>query len=214
MSHAHAPPIEYRLMRAEDIPEVIRLEAACFPSIPSDRYWAPDMLRAHVEKFPEGQFVASIDGRIVGSATSLRVGLVEALMPHTWRSIAGGGYLGTHDPRGLVLYGTEIMVHPDARRRGIARRLYRMRKDLVRRENMRAFVTGGRVPGYAKHADRLSAAEYVRSVLEGHRTDRTLSAQLAAGLTVAGVMPQYITDPSSRNCATLLVWWNLDYRAG
>ena len=204
-------PVTYRPMRLDDIPRVIELEADCFPGIPPDRYWKPDMLRAHIEKFPEGQFVAEVGGRVMGSATGFLVGLEKALRPHRWRDIAGGGYLSTHDPKGDVYYGTEIMVHPDARRRGISRQLYRLRMDLIRKRNLRAFVTGGRIPGYERVADRMSAADYVKLVLAGERADRTLSAQLASGLTVAGVMPEYLTDPRSRNHATLLVWWNLDH---
>ena len=204
-------PIQYRPMRLSDIPAVQQLEAASFPGIPADKYWKDDMLEAHVSRFPEGQFVAEIDGWLVASATSLAVRLERVLWPHTWREATGGGYLTTHEPDGDALYLTEIMVHPDARRSGIARRLYRMRQDLARKRNARALVTGGRIPGYDRHADKMSAVEYVRSVLAGERADRTLSAQLAAGFTVAGVMNDYITDPKSRNHATLLVWWNLEW---
>lgn len=204
-------PIQYRLMRGSDVHNVQTLEAAAFPGIPPDKYWKDEMLEAHVRKFPEGQFIAEIDGWIIGSATSLRVPLARALVPHTWTEITGGGYLTTHDPQGDALYLTEIMVHPDARRSGVGRRLYRMRQDLARRLNVRALVTGGRIPGYDKHAEKMTALEYVKSVLGGDRADRTLSSQLAAGFQVAGVMNRYITDPKSRNHATLLVWWNLDW---
>lgn len=205
-------PVKYREMSTSDIPQILTLEAASFPGIPPDRYWHVDMLRAHVEKFQEGQFVAELDGTIVGSATALRVPLTAALTPHSWKSISGGGFLTTHDPLGDALYGTEIMVHPDARRRGIARALYKTRKDLVRRLNLRAFVAGGRIPGYERFAETMTAVEYVKSVLDGDHGDRTLSAQLASGMSVAGVMNNYITDPKSRNHATILVWWNLDFR--
>lgn len=205
-------PIEYRSMRIADIPAVQALEAAAFPGIPPDKYWKDEMLEAHVRIFPEGQFVADIDGWIVGSATSLRVPLSRAIVPHKWTEITGGGHLRTHDPKGDALYLTEIMVHPDARRSGIGKRLYRMRKELARKLNVRALVSGGRIPGYEKFAEKMSAVEYVKSVVDGERTDRTLSAQLAAGFTVAGVMDEYITDPKSRNHATLIMWWNLDWR--
>lgn len=203
--------LEYRRMRIADIQAVQKLEAASFPSIPVDKHWKPDMLRAHIKKFPEGQFVADLDGWIVGSSTALRVPLERALRHHRWTEITGGGYLTTHDPKGDVIYGTEIMVHPEARRAGIAKKLYRLRKDLAKQLNARALVTGGRIPGYAKHATKMTAREYVRSVIKGERTDRTLSAQLAAGFTVAAVMANYITDENSLNHATLLVWWNLDH---
>lgn len=209
---AHKPPrVTYRNMTHDDIPRLLELEAASFPSIPPDRHWQPAMLKAHLDKFPDGQLVAELEGKLVGSATSLRTTLTAALTPHTWRSIAGGGYLTTHDPNGDALYGTEIMVHPDARRRGIGRNLYKLRRDVARRLNCRVIAAGGRIPGYAKYADRMSAVEYVKSVLGGERTDRTLSAQLAAGFTVAGVMDEYMMDENSRNHATLLVWWNLDW---
>ncbi len=205
--------VKYRNMRLEDIPAIIKLEAECFPGIPPERYWETGMLRAHIEKFPEGQFVTELDGHIVGSATNLRVSLEAALKPHTWRSIAGRGYLGTHEPFGEVLYGTEVMVHPDARRRGVARGFYRLRKELLKRENMRAFVAGGRIPGFQKYESRLTVHDYVARVVSGELTDRTLTPQLRSGMTVACVMPLYITDPNSLGWATMLVWWNLDYEA-
>lgn len=205
-------PIRYRLMKVADIPAVIDLEAASFPGIPPDRYWVPAMLEAHINKFSEGQIVAEIDGWIVGSSTSMRVPILTALTPHKWREITGGGYLTTHDPQGDCIYGTEIMVHPEVRRSGIGRQLYTRRKDLVRGLNARAMITGGRIPGYDRFADKLGAVEYVQSILDGDRGDRTLSAQLAAGFSVAGVMPEYITDPKSHNHATLLVWWNLAWK--
>lgn len=204
--------IVYRPMALADIQAVQKLEAASFPSIPLDKHWQADMLRAHIMKFPDGQFVAEIDGWIIGSSTSLRVPLVRALEYHRWRDITGGGYLTTHDPQGDAIYGTEIMVHPEARRTGIARKLYQLRKDLAVRLNARALATGGRIPGYGKHAPKMTAVEYVKSVLAGERTDRTLSAQLASGFTVAGVMTNYITDESSKGHATLLLWWNLDHK--
>jgi ribosomal protein S18 acetylase RimI-like enzyme len=206
-----SPAIEYRNMRLSDISGIQALEAVSFPGIPPDKYWQDAMLEAHIKVFPEGQFVAEIEGWIVASATSLLVDIHDALRPHTWREITGGGYLTTHKPDGNTLYLTEIMVHPDARRAGVAKKLYRLRQGLAREMGLRALVTGGRIPGYDKVADKLTAVEYVKSVLAGERADRTLSPQLSSGLTVAGVLDNYITDPKSRNHATLLVWWNLDW---
>src|SRR5687768_2879156 len=146
-------------MRGSDVHTIQSLEAAAFPGIPADKYWKDDMLEAHVRVFPEGQFVAEIDGWLIGSATSLRVPLSRALAPHKWAEITGGGYLTTHDPEGDAIYLTEIMVHPDARRSGVAKRLYRMRKELARKLNARALVSGGRIPGYDKFADKMGAVE-------------------------------------------------------
>lgn len=198
--------VAVRPMRVDDIPQILALAGVCFPSIPPERRWVPDMLEAHVRVFPDGQWVVERAGEIVGSATSLRVPLKEALRPHTWRSITGGGYLRTHAPDGSALYGTEIMVHPGSRRIGIAKRLYGLRKRYVVEQNLKAFVTGGRIPGYDAHAQEMSAREYVARVVAGELQDRVLTPQLRSGLLVVDVLPEYLTDPLSRDNATLLLW--------
>jgi len=200
-----------RLMRPADIPAILELEAAAFPSIPNDRYWKPAMLEAHIAQFPEGQWVIEADGNIVASATALRLPLIDAVAQHTWKSITGNGYLTTHDPYGDALYGTEVMVHPNQRRNGLGKRLYRRRQLYIHEHGLRAFVAGGRIPGYHRHADHLSAPAYVRAVLAEELSDRTLTAQVRSGMSVAGLLPNYMHDPKSLDWASLLVWWNLDH---
>ena len=38
----------------------------------------------------------------------------------------------------------------------LSRRLYEARKELARDHNLRAIIIGGRIPGYGKHADKMS----------------------------------------------------------
>ncbi|HWG91101.1 MAG TPA: GNAT family N-acetyltransferase [Candidatus Thermoplasmatota archaeon] len=196
--------LRIRRMRPSDVPAVHALARACFAHLPSSR----DMTEAHVQRFPEGQLVAEQDGRIVGSASSLLLPYARVLRPHTWWRITGGGHITTHDPLGDVLYGTEMMVDPKARGQGIARRLYDARKELLMSRGLRAFAAGGCIPGYADHADRFTAEEYVAQVVAGRLTDPTLTPQLRAGLQVAGVLEDYLWDPGSLDYATLLLWRN------
>lgn len=203
MTYTRPEPL-LRRMTLADVPAVHALARACFPHLPSTR----DMIEAHVRRFPGGQLVAEREGRVVGSATSLLLPHTEALGPHTWWGITGGGRLTTHDPEGDVLYGTEMMVHPQARRGGIARLLYQARREVIAARGLRAFVAGGCIPGYASHAARLTAEEYVREVVEGRLADPTLTPQLRAGLRVAAVLEDYLWDPGSLDHATLLVWDN------
>lgn len=202
------PSLVVRIARPGDIPQMLELQRDCYPVLATIAQWRAEHLASHQRNFPEGQFVADAGGRVVGYCATLRVPSGIALQPHTFREITGRGTFDTHDPAGDVLYGAEIMVHPDYRRRGIAKRFYQVRFDLVRRSGIRYFAAGGRMPGFAEHRHRMDADSYVRAVVAGRLTDRTLTAQLRSGLEVRGVLPEYLTDPKSGNYATLLVWEN------
>lgn len=152
--------------------------------------------------------VAQEGGRIVGFSACFLTDSKVALEPHTFREITGLGTFQTHRPGGDTLYGAEIMVHPEHRRHGIAKLFYRARFELARRLGVRYFVAGGRIPGYGDHKGRMSAEQYVAKVVSGELADRVLSAQLASGLKVRRILPNYLNDPKSLNYATLLVWEN------
>lgn len=204
------PPIEIRTARSEDIPAILQLEVACYPTLSKFAQWQAKHLESHQRVFPEGQFVAVDEGRVVGLCATFITRSDLALQPHTFREITGSGMFATHAPDGDTLYGAEIMVHPDARRQGVARRFYEIRFALVRRLGLRYFAAGGRIPGYLDVQGEVSPEQYVVDVVAGRREDRVLSAQLGSGLRVAGLLPGYLNDPRSGGFATLLVWDNPD----
>jgi hypothetical protein len=72
--------------------------------------------------------------------------------------------------------------------------------------NLKRVVAGGRLWNYHEHASALSPAEYANRVRLGKLHDKVLSSQLRAGFELRGILPEYLTDPRSRNYATLLVW--------
>lgn len=193
-----------------DVPRILTLEEACYPTLSTVSRWRPELLESHQRRFPGGQFVAVRTGLLVGHSACFRTRSELALRPHTFRDVTGRGTFDTHDRHGDVLYGAEIMVHPDHRRRGIARRFYETRLALARRLGVRYFVAGGRIPGYEQLAGEMRPDEYVRQVVDGAREDRVLTAQLRSGLRVQAVMPGYLNDRRSGGFATLLVWENPD----
>lgn len=197
--------VEVREARPGEIPQLLELQHACYPTLSTIAVWSEAHLRRHMEVFPEGQVVASKGGRIVGHSASFRISSKKALQPHTFREITAAGTFANHDPEGDALYGAEIMVHPDMRRTGIARRFYQYRFDLMKRLGLRLFVAGGRLPGYAAVKEKMSVEEYVRQVIQGLRADRVLTPQLRSGLRVHAILPNYLNDPNSDNYATLLV---------
>lgn len=171
--------------------------------------WAEHHLTAHLEVFPQGQFVVEVDDLVVASASSMLVDRGRVLEPHTWMTLTGGNELPNHDPDGDVLYGLEIGVDPEHQGLGLSQVLYRCRKVLAREMGLWGIAVAGRMPGYAAakgQADELSPEDYVRSVEAGTRSDPVLSAQMAAGFEPERVLENYVKDPASEHHAALMTW--------
>lgn len=191
----------------EDVDGLVRLSEAVFGGA-SMTAWRAHHVRAHLDTFPEGQTVVRLDGRVVGSSTTMIASREAAMGPHTWTSLTGGSTIPRHDPDGDVLYGLEVMVHPDERGQGLGRLLYDVRKTLVEALDLEAMVIGGRIPGYdeAYREEGLDAETYVAEVVSGKRNDPVLSMQLGVGLEPAGILENYLVDPASRHTGVRLTW--------
>ncbi|HET6546162.1 MAG TPA: bifunctional GNAT family N-acetyltransferase/carbon-nitrogen hydrolase family protein [Rhodanobacteraceae bacterium] len=203
------PRLLVRQTRSEDIPRLVELTARVYTA-----EWAhsAEMLRGQFARFPEGQFVAEYEGRIVGYCATFRIDGIPALAPHTWMEITGGGYAARHDPSGDWLYGMDICVDPDFRGMRIGRRLYAARKRLCQRLGLRGIVFGGRMPGLEKRAARYDSPEaYMQAVVSGQQRDATLTFQLRNGFEPIGLLPRYLPgDRASLGYAAHLVWRNPD----
>lgn len=206
----HGRPV-VRQMRADDVDAIMALAREAFAGIPDERLWKPEQLHAHLARFPEGQWVVERDGGVVASCTNMLTTWERATRQHRWTEITAGGTLATHDPHGDTLYGTEIMVSPKARRMGLGRRLYERRYRFVVEHGLRGFATGGRLPGYRAHVDRMTPHEYIEKVKLGDLDDGTLTPQLKWGLTPIGLFAGYMMDPPSCHYASMVVWENPEY---
>lgn len=199
-----------RPLRASDYEAVVDLEKDCFPG---QEPWSREHFESQIQHFPEGQICLEYDGKVVASSSSLIVSFSDYDAWHNWMDIADGGYIRNHKNDGDTLYGIEIMVDPEFRGYRLSRRLYDARKTLAREGNLRRIIIGGRIPGYAEHADELSASEYVEQAVARKIFDPVLTPQLANGFALQGLFPDYLPDDTaSRGYATYLEWNNLDYR--
>ena len=99
-----------------------------------------DALKGQINQFPEGQFIAEYEGRIVGFCSTFIIGSDLALKHHSWMEITGGGFASRHDPDGDVLYGMEVTVDPSRRRLRIGQRLYRLRRELCQEWELKGIV--------------------------------------------------------------------------
>jgi predicted amidohydrolase/GNAT superfamily N-acetyltransferase len=211
---ARCGELTVRPAHESDVEELMALDKLCFPTMYEQNIvWNRGQLRNHMRVFPEGQVVAVHEGRIVGATASLIVNMgADPYRPHTYAGITDGGFFHNHDPQGDTLYGADICVHPDMRGQDVGHALYEERRELCRSLNLRRILAGGRIYDYHEHAERMSPEEYVRAVETGQRRDLVLSFQLREGFVVRGILRNYIRDPLTKNCATLIEWLNPDHR--
>jgi predicted amidohydrolase/ribosomal protein S18 acetylase RimI-like enzyme len=201
-----------RQLQLEDFDALVAMQTKCFPGMQT---WKREQIESQIRHFPEGQLCIEIDGKLAASSSSLIVDFSQYSDWHNWKVIADGGYIRNHDPSGDTLYGIEIMVDPEFRGLKLARRLYDVRKEICRERNLARIIIAGRLPGYGKHADTMSAREYAEAVMRKQLVDPVLTTQISNGFVLQGLIANYFpSDSDSRGWAAFLEWVNLDYRAG
>lgn len=203
--------IRLRCTHSGDIPGIIDLCKKVYPDSPP---WTENQLQSHLTVFPKGQFVAEeiATNAIKGTASSLIVFWDDYNFKMGWGEFTAKGFFTNHDPaHGRTLYGAEVMVSPDMQGKGIGKRLYQARRDLVRRLGLLRIRAGARLRGYYRYAAEMSAEEYVVKVLRGELGDPTLSFQLKEGFHVLAVVKHYLRhDPESQGWAAVIEWINSD----
>ncbi|MDH5420837.1 MAG: GNAT family N-acetyltransferase [Acidimicrobiia bacterium] len=203
--------LRYENLSDRWVEQCAALELAAFPHADPEDLLSAEDLAAYARTFPQGFFVCHDGDRVVGQAGGIFVDFDFDHPQHTIAEITGEHQCGNHDPEGDWYYGTDIVVDTAYRRRGIGKRLYQLRKDLVKEWNRRGIIAGGYIPGFADHKHEMSAADYVKKVSAGELYDRTLSFQLENGFEARGVLANYIDSADIDGWAALIVWVNPDY---
>lgn len=171
----------------------------------------PEHIRQQIEKFPEGQFIALLDGKVVGAAATMRLNEPPAQPAKKWVEAIGDMGIDKHDPQGDWLYGVEVGVDAAYQGKGVGTALYHARFNLVKKLNLRGWYAGGMLSGYGDYT-HLSPSDYADNVLSGEIIDPTVSMQLNRGFEAHGVIEDYLEgeDDYDRH-AMLLIWHNPTY---
>ena len=81
----------------DDFDDLISVQKRAFPPpFPSELWWNKDQLAHHLSHFPLGAMCVEVDGKLVGSMTSLIVDFDPLEPHHTWEDITDDGYIRTH----------------------------------------------------------------------------------------------------------------------
>jgi predicted amidohydrolase/ribosomal protein S18 acetylase RimI-like enzyme len=201
--------VEVRNLILSDYLELKKSMLEAYPNW-EDSIWEEKQIETLLTKFPEGQICIVADGKVVGSALAIIVNYNKFGDNHTYEEIIGHHTFNTHDPKGDVLYGIEVFLHPDYRGLRLGRRLYDARKEICESLNLKSIMIGGRIPNYNKYAGELNPKEYIFKVRHKEIYDPVLSFQLSNDFHVKKILKGYIEgDHDSLEYAALLEWNNI-----
>ncbi len=202
--------IELSYLSIDDYDELKQIMIQIYGDGPGG-YWRKERIQKLINIFPEGQIVIKVNGKLAGCALSIIVDYKKFGDNHTYKQIIGDNF-STHDPKGDVLYGIEVLVSEEFRGLRLGRRMYDYRKDLCERLNLKSIIFGGRMPNYHLYADKLSPREYIRGVRLKEMDDPVLNFQISNNFQAVRVLRGYLAgDEESNEYAVLMRWDNIYY---
>jgi predicted amidohydrolase len=203
--------VELLYLQLADYLEIKNIMESAYVSLP-DPYWKESHIRTLLQKFPEGQVVIKVNGRIAGCALSIIVDYDRFDQNHTYREITADYTFDSHSPAGEVLYGVDIFIKSEFRGLRLGRRLYDYRKELCESMNLKCIAFGGRIPNYYKYSDSIDPKEYLEKVRLREIDDPVLNFQMSNDFHPTRILKGYLEgDQSSQEFAVLMKWDNIYY---
>ncbi|WMJ72030.1 bifunctional GNAT family N-acetyltransferase/carbon-nitrogen hydrolase family protein [Cytophagaceae bacterium ABcell3] len=203
--------INLRNLNLEDYEGLRTAMEKAYPN--TGHYWGKQQISRLLELFPQGQFVITVNEKVVGCALAIIVKYEKFGDNHTYKEITGNYTFDTHSPKGDTLYGIEVFISPEHRGKRLGQRLYEARKELCEGLNLKAIVFGGRIPNYHIYKDSLSPKEYIQKVRNKEISDPILNFQLSNDFQPKRVLKGYLPyDLESCEDAVLLHWLNIYYQ--
>ncbi len=182
------------------------LQKTVFPTLSDEEQFKAAHYLKHIEIFPEGQLLITDGDKVIAMTTTMRSSFDFDHYHHTFLETVAGGWLSNHDPDGDWLYGLDMGVHPDYRGKKLARELYTARHEIAAQLGLKGQLTVGMMNGYGAVSNILGGEAYYNELLEGKRTDPTITPQRKIGFEPMGLIADYLNDPACGNYGVLLKW--------
>lgn len=191
-----------RQARMDDLAQLLELDATVWPDFPANE----EMIKSRLEVFPQGQFVATCEDRVVGSIYSQLVNYESLLDSFTWMEITGNGTIRqTHTPSGDSVYGIGLAVLPEFQGTAASRLLIMAVAKMAMRRGRYRFLWGARIPGYHKYKE-MPVDQYIKKkTAKGRYIDLELSLYQQYGANPDRPLSNYMPDPESLDFGVLVV---------
>lgn len=175
------------------------------PPFPASYLWTQEKIESHIKICSHLQFVALIEGLIVGTLSILLRNEEDILRCPTWDDMTDSGMFTTHDPQGDSAFGADLSIDPKFQSRGIAQRLVQKcleRVVFLPRKN--AGFLSSRVPRFSRKNGGMSIESYVLGKPNKLSRDPELRIYQKLGFEIVKILPDYMRDPESGNYGVLI----------
>lgn len=190
------------------IKEVLEVEESAWPA---ELRASKKKFLSRLAVFPDGFFVALINGKIKGVTTSQITHYPSSTK--TWDEITDKGFIAkTHDSKKNALYVVSVGVAADAQGIGLGGMLLEAQKNLVCQRSMECLFLGARIPEYDKYCTEhgeIPIKEY--TILKGNQgesIDPEVRFYERKGFRVVKILSNFEPDKESRNYGAIMLWEN------